>query len=96
MVHRVEDIILRNGRVSVAHTAQDLGISIGSPHCNFQMFCKVKEHLGRRLFSSDDHVQTAFLRWLKDQGTIFYRQGIERVVQRSDKCLQRLGDTVEK
>ncbi|GBL85204.1 hypothetical protein AVEN_222693-1 [Araneus ventricosus] len=89
-------IILRNGRVSVAHTAQDLGISVGSSPCDFHEFCKLKEHLGGRQFSSDDQVQTAVLSWLQDQGAICYRQRIEQLVQRSDKCLQRMGDYVEK
>ncbi|GBO44481.1 hypothetical protein AVEN_174931-1 [Araneus ventricosus] len=32
MVQRVEDIIPSNRRVSVAHIAQELGISVGSAH----------------------------------------------------------------
>ncbi|GBM00087.1 hypothetical protein AVEN_176349-1 [Araneus ventricosus] len=60
MVQRVEDIILSNGRVSVAHTAQDLGISVGSRPCDFHAFCKLKEHLGGRQFSSDDQAQQLF------------------------------------
>ncbi|GBN98397.1 hypothetical protein AVEN_267047-1 [Araneus ventricosus] len=96
MVQRVSDIILSNGRMSVAYTAQDLEISVGSPSCDFQVFCKFKEHLSGRKFSSDDQVQTTVLSWLYDQRAIFYRQGIERLVQHSDKCLQRLGDYVEK
>ncbi|GBM68421.1 hypothetical protein AVEN_216886-1 [Araneus ventricosus] len=73
-----------------------LHISVGSPPSDFRVFCKLKEHLDGRQFSSDDQVQAAVLSWLQDQGAIFYRQGIERLVQRSDKCLQRLGDYVEK
>ncbi|GBL87405.1 hypothetical protein AVEN_118349-1 [Araneus ventricosus] len=96
MAQRVEDIILSNGRVSIAHTAQDLGISVDSPPCDFRVFCKLKEHLGGRQFSSDDQVQTTILSWLEIQEVIFYRQGIERLVQRSYKCLHRLGDYVEK
>ncbi|GBN32476.1 hypothetical protein AVEN_22403-1 [Araneus ventricosus] len=96
MVQRVEDIILSNGRVSIAHTAHDLVISVGSLPCDFHVDCKLKEHLGGRQFSSDDQVQTAVLSWLQGQGAIFNRQGIERLVQHSDKCLQRLGDYAEK
>ncbi|GBN25795.1 hypothetical protein AVEN_45119-1 [Araneus ventricosus] len=96
MVQRMEDIILSNGRVSVSHTAQDLGISVGSPPCDFHVFCKLQEHSGGRQFSSDDQVQTAVLSWLQDKGAIFYRQGIERLVQRSDKCLQSLGSYAKK
>ncbi|KAF8794184.1 hypothetical protein HNY73_002188 [Argiope bruennichi] len=32
MVQRVEDNILSNSRVSIAHIAQDFGISVGSAH----------------------------------------------------------------
>ncbi|GBM06289.1 hypothetical protein AVEN_208975-1 [Araneus ventricosus] len=53
MVKRVEDIILSNGRVSVAHSAQDLGISVGNPPFDIHVFCKFKEHLGGRQFSSN-------------------------------------------
>ena len=49
-----------------------------------------------RQFSSDSQVQTAVLSWLQDQRAIFYRQGIERLVERSDKCLQRYRDCVGK
>ncbi|GBM32174.1 hypothetical protein AVEN_136724-1 [Araneus ventricosus] len=61
IVQRMEDIILNNGRVSVAHTAQNVGISVGSTPCDIHVFCKLKEHLGGRQFSSDG----------------FHRQGIE-------------------
>ncbi|GBN87781.1 hypothetical protein AVEN_200156-1 [Araneus ventricosus] len=64
--------------------------------CDFHVFGKLKVHLGGRQFSNNDQVQTVILSWLQDQGEIFYRQGIERLVQRSDKCLQRLGHYVEK
>ncbi|GBL98529.1 hypothetical protein AVEN_122731-1 [Araneus ventricosus] len=64
--------------------------------CDFHVFGKLKEYLGGRQFSNYDQVHTAVLSCLQDRGAIFYRQGIERLVQRSDKYLQRLGDYVEK
>ncbi|XP_055943484.1 histone-lysine N-methyltransferase SETMAR-like [Argiope bruennichi] len=63
---------------------------------DFNVFGKLKNHLGGSLFSNEDQIQTAFLSWLQDQRAIFYSQGIERLVLSSDKCLQRLGDYVEK
>ncbi|GBM67454.1 hypothetical protein AVEN_124050-1 [Araneus ventricosus] len=45
MVQKVEDIILNNRRVSVAHIAQELGISVGiadsivSRHLNYRKLC---------------------------------------------------------
>ncbi|GBO36760.1 hypothetical protein AVEN_104908-1 [Araneus ventricosus] len=75
---------------------QQLPYSPDLSPCDFHVFGKIKEHLGGRQLSNDDQVQTAVLSYLQDQGAIFYRQGIERIVQRSDKCLQRLGDYVDK
>ncbi|GBM43019.1 hypothetical protein AVEN_88616-1 [Araneus ventricosus] len=73
---------LQNERV--AHITQELGISVGNPPCDFHMFDKLKEHLGGRQFSNDDQVQRAVLIWPQDQGAIFYRQVIERLVQSSE------------
>ena len=78
-MQRVEDIIRSNRRVSVAHIAQELGISVGSAH----------------FIVCHQLVQIAVLSWLRAQVALFYRQGIKRLVERSDKCLQRLGDYVE-
>lgn len=57
---------------------------------------RIAQELDGRQFSNDNQVQTAVLSWIQDQGAIVYRQAIERLVLRSDKCLQRLGDYVEK
>ena len=59
-----------------------------SERSTHRVFEKLKEHLGGRQFSENDQVQTA--EGLQDQGAIFYHQSIERLVERSDKCLQRL------
>ena len=47
-------------------------------------------------FPTMARIQTTVLSWLRDQGVIVYRQSIERLVERSDKYLQRLEDCVEK
>ncbi|GBO44719.1 hypothetical protein AVEN_114113-1, partial [Araneus ventricosus] len=64
--------------------------------CDCHVFGKLKEHFGGRQFSNYDQIETSVLSWLQDQGAIFCRQGIVRLVERSEKCLQRLGDYVEK
>ena len=61
----------------------------------FHMFGNLKENLGGRKFSNDDQVQTAVLSWLQDQGPILYRQGIQRLGERSEECQQRVGDCKE-
>ena len=47
-------------------------------------------------FSNDGQVQTTILSYPRGRGAIFCRQGIELLVEWSDKCLQRLGDCVAK
>ena len=80
MVHWVENIIHSNCKVR---------------ECTHCVFGKLKEHLDGRQFSNNNQIQTAVLRWLWEQGAIFYCQGIERLVEYSNKCLQQLVDYVE-
>ncbi|GBO37234.1 hypothetical protein AVEN_56398-1 [Araneus ventricosus] len=47
-------------------------------------------------FSSDIDVKTTAENWLKGQGRNFYRDGLNKFVLCSDKCLNRFGDYVEK
>ncbi|KAF8767669.1 Histone-lysine N-methyltransferase SETMAR like protein [Argiope bruennichi] len=103
-----KDIVLLhdNARPYKASTTQNLLPSFGweiwqhppnSPDlmpCDFHAFGKLKEQLGGTQFSNDDQIQTAVLSLLQDQGTIFYRQYIERLVLRSYNCLQYLEDYV--
>ena len=53
--------------------------------CNFHVFGKNKEHLAGRQFSNDGQIQTAIRIWLWDKAAMFYSQGIERLVERSEK-----------
>ncbi|GBL78939.1 hypothetical protein AVEN_48909-1 [Araneus ventricosus] len=47
-------------------------------------------------FSSNGDVKTAAENWLNGQGHYFYQAGLNKLVLRSDKCLIRFGDDVEK
>ena len=59
-------------------------------------FQQAERSYGGKRFSNDEEVQTAVLEWLHDQQADLCRQGIERLVKRSDLCLQRQGDYVKK
>ncbi|GFT70166.1 uncharacterized protein TNCV_3456311 [Trichonephila clavipes] len=59
-------------------------------------FPRLKEPLSGRRFSSDSAVKTSAETWLNEQGPDFYQDGLSKLVLRSDKCLIRLGDYVEK
>ncbi|GBO40029.1 hypothetical protein AVEN_29790-1 [Araneus ventricosus] len=54
------------------------------------------KHLSGIRFSSDSDVKTAAKNWINGQGREFYQDGFNKSVLRSDKCLNRFGDHVEK
>jgi len=47
-------------------------------------------------FASDTKVQLIFRQWLGQQPASFFASGIQKVVDRRDKCLNELGRYVEK
>ncbi|GBM34321.1 hypothetical protein AVEN_271860-1 [Araneus ventricosus] len=57
---------------------------------------KSKEHLSGPRFSSESDVKTAAENWLNVQGCGFCQAGFNKLVLRSDKCLNRFGDPVKK
>jgi hypothetical protein len=54
----------------------------------------MKKHLISQYFHSNEDVQNEDKKWLIAQGT-FYR-GLDKLIYSYDKCLNRLGDYVEK
>ena len=64
--------------------------------CDFHVFGKLKKDLGGRRFQNDEEVKAAVSGWLHSAGGDFYASGIEKLVDRSEKCLQSLGEYVEK
>ena len=63
---------------------------------DYFLFPALKRHLSETRFTSDDAVKTAAEKWLNEQGPDYYQAGINKLVKRSDKCLNRFGDYVEK
>ena len=59
---------------------------------DFHMFGPMKAK--RRYFT--DEVQIAMQEWVSDVGREFFNKGIEKFVSRYDKCLNKLGDFIEK
>ncbi len=64
--------------------------------CDFHLFGPMKNALGGQYFSSDEEVKDFVTEWLKETGRKFYKQGIENLLPRYQKCLNMLGDYVEK
>ncbi|GBO40500.1 hypothetical protein AVEN_84302-1 [Araneus ventricosus] len=54
------------------------------------------KHLTGTRFSSESDVRTVVENWLNGQGRDFYSAGLNNFALRSDKCLNRFGDHVEK
>ncbi|GBL96459.1 Histone-lysine N-methyltransferase SETMAR [Araneus ventricosus] len=63
---------------------------------DFHLFRHLKHHLGGNHYNDDEDVETAVTSWLLEQATSFYEEGIQNLVVKYDKCLNKLGSFVEK
>lgn len=64
--------------------------------CDFHVFGPMKEALAKERFGNDEEVKNGVRKWLTEVGRDFFNSGIEKLVSRYDKCLNRYGDYVEK
>jgi len=58
---------------------------------DYQLFGPMKKMLGRQKFASDTEVQSVVSQWLRQQPALFFALGIQKLVDRYDKCLNELG-----
>lgn len=63
---------------------------------DFHLFPKLKDFLGGSHYGSDDELKEAVSDWFNSLAATVYAEGIEKLVQRYDKCLNLHGDYVEK
>jgi transposase len=84
-------------------TDEQLGIAIPStiqsgfgPLSDYYSFGPLKGHLRGHHCETDEAVQEAVRSWLRGAGTVFYRRGIFKNLQRWQKCVDRDGDFVAK
>ncbi|UYV72930.1 hypothetical protein LAZ67_10001205, partial [Cordylochernes scorpioides] len=56
---------------------------------DFHLFPALKLHLGGKHFANDDEVQAEANHWLPRQDTALYNNGIKKLLQRYQKCLDR-------
>jgi len=56
----------------------------------------MKTMLGGQKFASDTEVQSDVHQWLGQQPASFFASGVQKLVDRWDKCLNELGRYVEK
>ena len=64
---------------------------------DFHSFLHLKKHLAGKKFDDDDEVQEEEVTtWFKGLAADFYDSGIQKMVSRLNKCLDNVGDYVEK
>jgi hypothetical protein len=62
-----------------------------SPHVTYHVFGPLKKTLKGRRFNSDEAVREAVEQWFIQQPMSFFAEGITKLVQRWDKCLNSGG-----
>jgi transposase len=62
----------------------------------FHLFPKMKKYLRGQRFHFNEDVQNEFKKWLRAQDAFFFYEGLHKLIYRYDKCLNRLGDDMEK
>ena len=63
---------------------------------NYNIFGSLKEALRSRRFTSDEEVKEAVHAWLQEYHKSFFSAGIQKLVERYNKCIVLQGDYVEK
>ena len=63
---------------------------------DYHLFGPMKKMLGGQKCASDTEVQSVVRQWLGQQPASFFASGIQKLVDRWDKCLNELGRYVEK
>lgn len=62
---------------------------------DFHLFPKLKGHLGGKHFRDDEELKAEVNNYLRKVGTQHYQDGIQKLVPRFQKCIERNGDYVE-
>jgi transposase len=62
---------------------------------DFHLFPKMKKHLRGQRFHSSEDVQNEVKEWLHAQDAFLFYEGLDKLIYRYDKCLNRLGDCGE-
>ena len=62
---------------------------------DYRLFGPMKKMLNEQKFASDTKMQSVAHHWLGQQPASFFASGIQKLVDRWDKCLNELGRYVE-
>jgi len=58
---------------------------------DYHLFGPMKKMLGGQKIASDSEVQSTVRQWLRQQPVLFFASGIQKLVDRWDKCLNEFG-----
>jgi len=58
-------------------------------HSHFQLFLPLKKHLAGEKFHEEEKVKKVVTTWLQPQAVEFCDTGIQKLVPRSNKCLDK-------
>ena len=89
---------------ATVQTVQQLGFKLlqhppnspGLVPSDYHIFGPLKEALRGRRFTSDEGVKEAVHTWLREQLKSFFSAGIQKLVERYNKCIVLQGDYIEK
>ena len=59
---------------------------------DYHPFLHLKQHLSGKRYNDDDDVKTEVNSWLAEQAASFYTEVTLKLVERYDKCLNKLGN----
>lgn len=63
---------------------------------DYFLFLHFKQWLGGQRFETEEGLKNAVVNWFNSQAASFYAEGLKKLVQRYEKCLEVNGDYVEK
>jgi len=63
---------------------------------DFHLLLHLKKHLAGQKFHEDEKVKNKVITWLHVKAVEFYDIGIQILIPRLNKCLDKAGDDVEK
>ncbi|GFX14463.1 hypothetical protein TNCV_1616461 [Trichonephila clavipes] len=86
-MHEIEEMIQNDQRVILSEISSDLRLSYGTMQHIISDVLRYSKTVLRK-----HPLRT----WLNGQGPDFYQDGLSKLVLRSDNCLNRLGDYIEK
>jgi histone-lysine N-methyltransferase SETMAR len=64
--------------------------------CDFYLFPRMKEYLRGNHFQSIQELKSAVQKWIQSLDVAFYTRGMEKLVDRYEKCIEVNGDYIEK